>query len=487
MNIKEAIFKTNQSGGAKWIQFSLVIALILIIIAAIGLMYWVSRTEYAVLFTDMRESDTASVVKQLDRMKIDYKVDAENGSVLVPKDAVHKVRLDLMGSGVPIQGGVGFELFDKDDFGTTEFAQKINYQRALQGELARTITAVDSIKLARVHLVLPENNLFKEGQSTASASVTLVIKDSVVLDRAQVVGIQRLVASAVPGLKVANVVVLNQVGVTLSESPVSDQQIESAHGRLRTKKEMEAYLEDKVRRVLLGIVGSDQSSVSIDVSLNLDQVKSTTEAIANDGNNESAIIRKRTTKTSSKKGTSDADSNSTIEVEYELGKQVQQTVVTPGSISRISVAVVLPAKFEGGSTDELTTLIAATVGLDATRGDKIAISRSTSGNTSNTAGIGAVEDLIQPNGPVSDENIIADARQGARKPVAFSWPNALHDDSFQKAVGALVVLVIVLLAILIYLIRKAAVKRMSQDMTAEERSAALAEVRQWLAEVNHNG
>src|SRR5262245_1063357 len=163
------------------------------------------RDDYQVLFADLDPQDGASIVAELDRMKIPYRV-ADNGStVLVDRESVHKTRLKLMGKGVNLKGTVGFELFNNSDFGMTEFAQKINYQRAMQGELARTIMSLDEVKLARVHLVVPESGLLRRGTAKPKASVTLALRPGAKLRPEQILGIQRLVAAGVAELEPSSV------------------------------------------------------------------------------------------------------------------------------------------------------------------------------------------------------------------------------------------------------------------------------------------
>ena len=156
------------------------------------------------------------MIEELDRMKVPYRLDDGGGSILVPEELVHKTRLQLVGKNLPLHGAVGFEIFNNTDFGMTEFTQKVNYQRALQGELTRTIMALEEVQSARVHLALPESSLFKREQSRPKASVALAVRPGQSLARDQVAGIQRLVAAAVPGIDADDVTVLDQKGVTLS-------------------------------------------------------------------------------------------------------------------------------------------------------------------------------------------------------------------------------------------------------------------------------
>ncbi len=248
------------------------VLVILALIAAFA--FWTLRRDYQVLFKDMAQRDAAAVVAELKRLKVPYRLEADGSSVRVPADTVHETRLALMGRGVPLSGGVGFELFDHNDLSTTEYAQKINYQRALQGELARTIMSIDGVKLARVHLVLPDASLFRRDKSRAKASVSLLVAQGGGLSESQILGIQRLVAASAPGMEAQMVTVVDQRGVALS-STLDGTPAAAVAGQLRMKKEVEEYLTRKVAEVLDRTFGPGQAIVSIDVALNSDEIRLT--------------------------------------------------------------------------------------------------------------------------------------------------------------------------------------------------------------------
>ncbi|HEX5513575.1 MAG TPA: flagellar basal-body MS-ring/collar protein FliF, partial [Gammaproteobacteria bacterium] len=203
-------------------QIGLASGLLLIVLLTGGLAYWAFATDYAVLFSDVDSREAAVLVQQLEEMKAPYRLEAGGTRILVPASGVHALRLKLMSDGIQLNSGAGFELFNKAEFGMTEFAQKINYQRALQGELARTIGSVPGVKYARVHLVLPESSLFAEKQTQPKAAVTLILQEGAGIDRRQVQGIQRLVAATVPGLQSGQVTVLDQSGVALGGSSADE-------------------------------------------------------------------------------------------------------------------------------------------------------------------------------------------------------------------------------------------------------------------------
>jgi len=194
-----------------------VIALIAVLVLGAG--YWeFVRTTYQSILTNIEPQDAADIVKVLDEQKIPYKLADDGRTILVDSSMADKARIQLVGSELPLRGQVGFELFNKSDMGLTEFDQKINYQRALQGELSRTLLMLDGIKAVRVHLGLPEKSIFKEDQVRPKASVTVILQPGAVLTQARVRGIQRIVAGAVPDMTSDAVSILDGTGRVVSES-----------------------------------------------------------------------------------------------------------------------------------------------------------------------------------------------------------------------------------------------------------------------------
>lgn len=189
-----------------------------IIILALGAAYWaLVRTTYQPILSNVEPQDAADIVKVLDEQKLPYQLADEGRTILVDRTVADKARIELVGSELPMRGQVGFELFNKSDMGLTEFDQKINYQRALQGELSRTLLMLDGIKSVRVHLGLPEQSVFRDDQSHPKASVTVILKPGNILTEGRVHGIQRLVAGAVPDMTPESVAVLDGTGRIVSD------------------------------------------------------------------------------------------------------------------------------------------------------------------------------------------------------------------------------------------------------------------------------
>lgn len=353
-------------------KVTLVIGLATIVAFMIGATFWLSQDSYETLFSDMEARDAAAIVAELDKLKVDYQL-AEGGTqIRVPQPLVHDVRLKLMGSGVPLSGGLGFEIFDKSDFGMTEFAQRINYQRALEGELMRTIGSLKEVKYARVHLVIPERGLFQQASQQPTASVTLFLHRERRPEEGQIVGIQRLVASAVPGLEAGQVTVSDQNGITLSQKARKPEEETVTSDRLELKQSVERYLTGKVNEVLLRSFGDSKVLVSIDVSLNFDQVKVTRESVipGNAAGSQGVLRRRETRSGPAGEGTGNS---STVDVEYQLGRSVEQSVQMPGSITRLSVGVVVPPNTSEAKKMAIRDLVAMSVGIDPARGDAIGV------------------------------------------------------------------------------------------------------------------
>lgn len=374
--------KTMWSRVSASAKVGLVIGALAIGVLTVVLGRWALVKDYEALFTELSEQDAATMVAELDRMKVPYRLEGNGTRILVPQEMVHKTRLQLVGKNLPLHGAVGFEIFNNTDFGMTEFTQKVNYQRALQGELTRTIMALDEVQSARVHLALPESSLFKRDQNKPKASVTLAVKSGRSLEREQVVGIQRLVAAAVPGIDVGDVTVLDQKGVTLSRR--NEGGAEAAGWQLETKRQIEDHLVRKVTAVLDRAFGAGQGVVSVDAVVNFDQIKVTTEEVlAAKGSGDApagVLVRERQThratapRSGDKAGAESAETGVTnTETEYQTGRRVEQIVGTPGSVRRLNVGVVVPRGVSADRLDRIRQVVAMAAGLDLQRGDGIAV------------------------------------------------------------------------------------------------------------------
>ena len=205
--------------------------------------------DYSLLFANLPSRDAASVVEWLKGHKVPYRLEDGGRDILVPADKVYEARLELAGSGLS-EGGVGFEIFDKQSFGMTDFAQKVNYRRALQGELVRTITSLAPVEAARIHLALPEKRLFRNQQQAATAAVIIKLSSGRSLKDSQLQGIIHLVAGSVEGLESENVTVVDSTGKALSKSRSDEMAGPTSPGMLNYQQTMEQRLEIRAQSLL---------------------------------------------------------------------------------------------------------------------------------------------------------------------------------------------------------------------------------------------
>lgn len=244
-------------------QIILAAGIISILLFVLGSVYFVFlRQPDAVLFSKLRPMDAATIVAELDKKKVPYHLTDGGATILVAENQVDATRLAILSQDLPLKGAVGFELFNKSDIGLTEFAQKINYQRALQGELARTIMTMDAIDTARVHLSLPEPTIFRDDKRPPKASIALTLKPGTPLALGTVAGIRRLVAAAVSDLDVANVVVVDGEGEVIgtdSATVIADWETPGQHAA-------EVYYADTVRQVLKASYPTEAFTVKVAAS-----------------------------------------------------------------------------------------------------------------------------------------------------------------------------------------------------------------------------
>ncbi len=342
--------------------------------------------DYRVLFAELSEADAGAVVTKLKQQKVPYRLGDDGTAILVPAEQVHDLRLTLMAGDVPLRGGVGFEIFDKQGLGVTEHSQRVSYQRALQGELARTIGALDDVKQVRVHLVMPESTLFTRDRQQASAAVALTMRPGATLESQQIVGVQRLVAAAVPGLAPERVVVTDQRGVTVSSADAGAAGAGAVDARLQVKREIEDYIAHKVARLLDGAFGPGQAIVSVDAALNFDATKTTIQDLLPGGNGaaEGRVVRRRQltgsasaepswTSTMDGAAPSVRSPSSSLDVEFEYGRRIDEIIAAPGAITRISVGVVVPDAVSDERRAKVAELVKMAAGIDERRGDAITV------------------------------------------------------------------------------------------------------------------
>lgn len=365
----------NLSRPARW---SLA-AGVLVILAGTAVLAWtLLHIERQVLFSRLSQRDAAAMTAELDKMKVPYALSDEGGTIWVDGDKVHKLRLQLMSTSVPLHGAVGFELFNNADFGMTEFAQRVNYQRALQGELTRTIQSLGEIETVRVHLALPEESLFKRNAQKPKAAITVSLRQGQQLRPDQVSGIQRLVASSVPSIQASDVTIVNEEGVALSRQAPQPGEVAEAGGRLELKRETEQLLSRKAAQVMDKLLGPGQALVTVDVELGQDQLRVTSEELIPAQRSGDAVagvlLRERQVSKEGSSGTvRDGASTSQRDAEYAVGRRTEQLVSPAGRVKQIHVAAVVTTPLDAQQLTHAQALLTAAVGASPERGDVVVI------------------------------------------------------------------------------------------------------------------
>lgn len=358
-------------------RIALVGGVVAIVAVAAAVAWWTMRPSFDPVFTDLKEADAAEIAAALDAMQVPHRFADGGATLLVPADAVYDVRMKLVAQGVPHGGNVGFESFKDSDFGVTEFAQRVNYQRALQGELERTIGSISEIASVRVHLTLRRAGMFESDESPSKASVTVSLHPGRTLEPRQVAGIQRLVASAVDGLVPERVAVLGPGGSPLSTGAggAAEQGDEQARIENRLRQRVDGLLRD-----VLG--DAARFSVSVDVQLNYDRVKQVSDRLLAQGKDGNGLVVRQ--KSSNSHGASTAEgeaarSGGDSELEFAHGREQEEVERAPGRVEKISIGVVIPAGVADATVTRLQAVIAAAAGLDTQRGDRLDIAAVAAG------------------------------------------------------------------------------------------------------------
>ena len=368
-----------------------------------------NRTDYRPLFANLTNEDAGEIVKKLKEQKVPYRLSADGKAILVPADKVYDLRLTLASDGLPQGGGVGYEIFDRKNFGMTEFVQKLNYQRALQGELSRTISQLAGVEQARVHLVIPEKSLFKEAEKPPTASIVLKLKGRPLRD-SDVQGIVHLVAASVEGLDPEHVTILDGRGKLLSSSSSQDPTSKMSSAMQETQRAYEKSTEDRLQSLLDKVVGGGKSVARVSATFNFKQVEKFEERY----DPEAAAVRSE--QRSEEKGSSGllagvpgvqtnlgrnqgaqaaapgGNSKSDETLNYEVSRSTSRTVEPVGALAKVSVAILVDGKYEPAAVgkdgkagkpkytprtpDELQkieALVKSAVGFSADRGDQVTV------------------------------------------------------------------------------------------------------------------
>jgi flagellar M-ring protein FliF len=329
------------------------------IISVVGIFAFSGPT-YGTLYSNLSPQDANQIVKKLQEKSIKYKLESEGTTILVPDDKIYDLRLALAGEGIPNSSIVGYEIFDRSNLGVSDQTQRLNRQRALEGELTRTILQIQNVDAARVHIVVPENRLFREDQKPATASVWLRMKGGAQLSAEAAQGVQHLVASSIEGLESGNVRIFDQRGILRSISRQGNSLAGAIANNLDIQHDAELALTRKVQGMLDAVMGPGNSYVEVNVDFDFRQVNKTEEKF----DPEDQVVRSEqiTDQISTSADTSRANaknitqkSNSTV-TNYEIGKTVESSVSHGGDVKRVSVSVVVNGRYED-SLDENRVIV----------------------------------------------------------------------------------------------------------------------------------
>ena len=363
-------------------------------IAYVGF-YIFDRLNYGPLYTNLAPQDGAAIVKELDAEKIPYTITGGGAVIEVPRGVLYQTRLKLAGKGVPVSGGVGFEIFEKTPFGVSEFTQQVNYLRALQGELARTINSIAAVQSSRVHLGIPSRSNFLGPEEKPSASVVVDLRPGYHLSPDQVQGIVNLVASSVPKLSTEKVTVFDSSGRPLKEIVTAAATTESEKLNL-LKLKHETEMQRRIETMLDPVLGAGKVVVRANVQVNLQETLMTKEEF--DPENKVVRSQRQSVDDSGSKGgnpgvqanvpggeatkAADAGTKRTSEmVTYEVGRTTSRIMEPRGQIQKLSVAVFVDGKYEkdkyvARTAEEMEVIkgmVKRAVGFDAERGDEIEV------------------------------------------------------------------------------------------------------------------
>lgn len=391
----------------------------------VALLLWLRSPDYRVLLSNLSAKDGGDIVGQLTQMNVPYQI-ADNGSaILVPADKVHELRLKLAQSGLPKGGNTGFELLDKEQFGISQFSEQINYQRALEGELSRTIESLSPVQSARVHLAIPKPTLFVREQKLPTASVTVGLLPGRMLDEGQISAIVHMVSSSVTGLTASNVIIVDQAGHLLTNNDNSQQSANSA--QIKMTKEMESHLKQRIEDILSPLVGRANIHAQVTAQMDFSKVEQTSEEYKPNQTPDSAAIRSRQnsqsmqnnnggtggvpgalsnqpvsapnapieTNKDNKDDTQTANNRNSVSnsqsdetTNYEVDRKISHTQRQIGVVDRLSVAVIVNYHSQEGENgpemkplppemlQQIEALTREAMGFSTARGDSLNITNS---------------------------------------------------------------------------------------------------------------
>jgi len=415
--VQGSVMDFTRTAGGRKIMLALGVAAAVAVMVAVWM--WGQQPDYRVLFSNFSDRDGGAIVAELEKMNIPYKYAEGGGAVLVPADRVHDARLKLASQGLPKGGNVGFELMENQKLGSSQFVERVNFQRAMEGELARSIESVSSVQAARVHLAMPKDSVFVSEQKAPTASVLLNLHPGRTLDQQQISAIVHLVASSVPDLPIKNVTLVDQNGNLLSDSgkPASINGMDPS--QIKYVQELQQNVVKRIESIITPIVGPNNVRAEATADVDFSRSEQAVESYKPNQTPDAMVVRSQQT-SESLNGTGNpggvpgaltnqppapatapitaagenaappangalaANTRKDATVNYEVDKTIQYVQQAGGGLKRLSVAVVVNYKkstsAEGkvvmtpltkAETAQITNLVKEAMGFNAERGDSI--------------------------------------------------------------------------------------------------------------------
>lgn len=361
----------REAGGTRRFVLLGIVAVAVVAVAWVG--RWASQPTYVTLYHDLDLKEAGAVADKLGKSDIPHRLGGGGTEIEVPVTEAARARVALAKEGLPTSGRPGLELFDRPSWGMTDFTQRVTYQRALEGELARTIGGLRGVQAAAVHLVLPSPGSIRRPEKPAGASVVLTLGAGGALPSDAIQGIAYIVSNSVEGLSPDNVAIVDDAGRVLSTPAAAGGMRGASTRQLEIQRNYEQHLSHKIQDLLATVVGAGRARAEVSAELNFDQIDSTVESFDPDG----AVIENEQRSEVGAAGST--NSQSSVTNAYQNSRRVQKNVGSVGKLTRLTVAVLVDQKAMPASgagrveLDRLESMVRNAIGIDSTRGDRVTV------------------------------------------------------------------------------------------------------------------
>jgi len=394
---KEKSLRLWQNLGKRERYIILGSAILIVVVVLAWSSWWGARPDLVPLFTDLEAKDAGEIVAKLKEMKVSNELGANGTAIMVQSKDVYRVRLELASQGLP-KGNKGFEIFEQSKFGATEFQNKVNLVQALQGELARTIEQMPEVEKARVHIVLSEDSLYKKNEKPATASIMLKLRPTTQLTQDQIKGVVNLAAHSIQGLKPEDITVIDQMAHVLNDKNDATGLANSGTlTQIEMTKKVQDDLQKNLQSLLEQVLGPNKAAARVNVELSFDQ-RTVDRQVFEPVVDDKGIVRSSQDSSEKFKGTtpppvggvpgttsnipgyvsnsntqqSDYEKKEAIR-NYEINETKEKVIATPGSVKRLTVAVLVDASIPKVQQDSIAKIVASAIGVNVARGDTVSV------------------------------------------------------------------------------------------------------------------